>query len=295
MGVDDTDYYYEVMKTFMLGAICRVFHPGCKFDYTIILYGSQGFGKSEFVRRLALCPEWFNDNFNTLDGDKASEKLAGMWMLELAELKALKSSKDSESIKAFLTSRYDTYRAPYERRTQQRPRMCVFAGTTNNMNVFVDKTGNRRFWPIITHQGRQTKEIFGDTEAVERDFRLAWAEAMAIYHAAKDKPTLKLSAVMEAEALKMQEQFSEEDYRVGMIQAYLDELEEDKVCVPQIIENVFKMEVEKMTKANRREIQEILENEIEGWHRLPNKDKGRTSCGKYGKQLAFIRENPDFD
>lgn len=295
MGVDDTDYYYEVMKTFMLGAICRVFHPGCKFDYTIILYGGQGFGKSEFVRRLALCPEWFNDNFNTLDGDKASEKLAGMWMLELAELKALKSSKDSESIKAFLTSRYDTYRAPYERRTQQRPRMCVFAGTTNNMNVFVDKTGNRRFWPIITHQGRQTKEIFGDTEAVERDFRLAWAEAMAIYHAAKDKPTLKLSAAMEAEALKMQEQFSEEDYRVGMIQAYLDELEEDKVCVPQIIENVFKMEVEKMTKANRREIQEILENEIDGWHRLSNKDKGRTRCGKYGKQLAFIRDNQDFD
>ena len=295
MGVEDTDYHYEVMKTFMLGAICRVFHPGCKFDYTIILYGAQGFGKSEFVRRLALCPEWFNDNFNTFDGDKASEKLAGMWMLELAELKALKSSKDAESIKAFLTSRYDTYRAPYERRTQQRPRMCVFAGTTNNMNVFVDKTGNRRFWPIITRKGMQTKSLFGDPEKVELDFRLAWAEAMALYHAAKGKPLLRLSEEMEAEALKMQEQFSEEDYRIGMIQGYLDELESDKVCVPQIIENVFNTEVERMTKANRREIQEILDNEIEGWTRLKNKDKGRTRCGKYGKQLAFIRDALDFE
>ena len=265
-------------------------YPGCKFDYTIILYGAQGFGKSEFVRRLALCPEWFNDNFNTLDGDKASEKLAGMWMLELAELKALKSSKDAESIKAFLTSRYDTYRAPYQRRTEQRPRMCVFAGTTNNMNVFVDKTGNRRFWPIITRKGMEKKKLFGDPEDVERDFRLAWAEAMALYHAAKEKPLLRLSEKMEAEALKMQEQFSEEDYRIGMIQGYLDDLESDKVCVPQIIENVFNMEVERMTKANRREIQEILENEIEGWSRLKNKDKGRSSCGKYGKQLSFIRD-----
>jgi predicted P-loop ATPase len=173
--------------------------------------------------------------------------------------------------------------------------MCVFAGTTNNMNVFVDKTGNRRFWPIITRKGFEKKKLFGDTEAVERDFRLAWAEAMALYHAAKDKPLLRLSEAMEAEALKMQEQFSEEDYRVGMIQNYLDELEEDKVCVPQIIENVFNMEVEKMTKANRREIQEILENEIKGWHRLSNKDKGRTRCGKYGKQLAFIRNEQDFE
>lgn len=290
MGVEDTDYHFEVMKTFMLGAICRVFHPGCKFDYTIILYGAQGFGKSEFVRRLALSPEWFNDNFNTLDGDKASEKLAGMWILELAELKALKSSKDSESIKAFLTSRYDTYRAPYQRRTEQRPRMCVFAGTTNNMNVFVDKTGNRRFWPIITNKGKNTKELFGDPEEVSRDFRLAWAEAMSFYHQAKEKPALKLSKDMEAEALRMQEQFSEEDYRIGMIQAYLDDLQADKVCVPQIIENVFNMDVERMTKANRREIQEILDNEIDGWSRLKNKDKGRTRCGKYGKQLAFIRD-----
>lgn len=295
MGVEDTDYHFEVMKTFMLGAICRVFHPGCKFDYTIILYGAQGFGKSEFVRRLALSPEWFNDNFNTLDGDKASEKLAGMWILELAELKALKSSKDSESIKAFLTSRYDTYRAPYQRRTEQRPRMCVFAGTTNNMNVFVDKTGNRRFWPIITNKGQNTKELFGNPEQVAHDFRLAWAEAMALYKEAKEQPVLKLSKDMEAEALRMQEQFSEEDYRVGMIQNYLDEFNGDKVCVPQIIENVFNMDVERMTKANRREIQEILENEIEGWHRFNNKDKGRTRCGKYGKQLAFIRDIKDFD
>jgi hypothetical protein len=136
----------------------------------------------------------------------------------------------------------------------------------------------------------EKKKLFGNPEDVERDFRLAWAEAMALYHAAKEKPLLRLSEKMEAEALKMQEQFSEEDYRVGLIQEWLDNTQCNRVCVAQIIEVVLNQDIEKMTKANRREVQEILENEIKGWSRLNNKDKGRTRCGKYGNQIAFIRD-----
>ncbi|MBQ2421558.1 MAG: hypothetical protein II285_01100, partial [Flavobacteriales bacterium] len=55
----------------------------------------------------------------------------GMWIVELAELQATKRSKDVETIKAFITSRIDTYRVPYGRRTEQRPRMCVLCGTSN--------------------------------------------------------------------------------------------------------------------------------------------------------------------
>ena len=290
MGVENTTYNYEVFKCYMLGAISRAFHPGCKFDYTIILFGAQGFGKSEFIRKLALCPEWFNDNFNTFEGDKASEKLAGMWMVELAELKALKSSKDSESIKSFLTSRYDTYREPYARRTVQRPRMCVFAGTTNNMSVFVDKTGNRRFFPIITRKGKQTKDLFGDPAKVSEDFRLAWAEAMAIYNASNGQPLLTLTDEISEEAAKMQEQFLEEDYRIGVIQNWLDNTDATMVCVPQVIEYALNSDIERMPKQHRREVQEILENEIAGWHRVQNKNKGRSRFNKYGQQIAFIRD-----
>lgn len=291
LGANDTEYTYEVMKLYMLGAITRVFHPGCKFDYTLIIYGSQGAGKSEFFRHLALYPEWFNDNFNTFEGDKAAEKLSGMWMVELAELKALKSAKDSETIKAFLTSRYDTYRAPYSRRSEQRPRMCVFAGTTNNKNVFVDKTGNRRFLPVETYSSKKVKDILdADQDAVMDDFKSAWAEAMDMFYEADKSPILVLPKEMQRAAMDMQEEFSEEDYRVGVIQNWLDETDATRVCVPMLIEFALNMELHKVPKQQKREIQEIMDNEINGWSRMQTKDKGRTKFRNYGNQITFIRD-----
>lgn len=291
MGCEDTDYYAEVMTLYMLGAISRVFHPGCKFDYSIILYGAQGFGKSEFLRHLAICSEWFNDNFGTFEGDKAIEKLSGMWIIEMAELKALKSAKDAETFKAFLTSRVDTYRAPYSRRSEQRPRMCVFAGTTNTKNIFVDKTGNRRFLPINTRKGKQKKDLFGDQDKVMHDFRLAWAEAMEIFLEADKSPNLILSEASQKVAEVMQNEFSEDDYRVGMIQNWLDTTDVEKVCVPMIIESALGIQLDKLPKPQKREISEIMDNEIKGWERVKTKDKGRMRFGQYGSQVAYMRKN----
>ncbi|MDO4801242.1 MAG: VapE family protein [Prevotellaceae bacterium] len=291
MGCKDDEYNYEVMKVYMLGAISRAFYAGCKFDYTLILYGTQGFGKSEFLRHLAICSEWFNDNFGTFEGDKAIEKLAGMWIIELAELKALKTSKDAETFKAFLTSRVDTYRAPYSRRSEQRPRMCVFAGTTNNKNVFVDKTGNRRFLPIETRKGKQTKDLFSDNqEEVMLDFKKAWAEAMTIFKEKGEHPSLVLPNKIREIAEQMQNEFSEDDYRVGMIQSWLDSTNENKVCVPMIIEYALDLDISKVGKPQRKEIMEIMENEIKGWSRATGGDSGRLRFAKYGRQMAFIKD-----
>lgn len=49
LGAEDSDYTYQIMRLWMLGAVSRVYKPGSKFDYTIILQGSQGIGKSTFV------------------------------------------------------------------------------------------------------------------------------------------------------------------------------------------------------------------------------------------------------
>ena len=292
MGAEDNAYNSEVMELFMLGAISRAFHPGCKFDYSIILYGAQGFGKSEFLRHLAINSEWFNDNFSTFEGREAAEKLSGMWIVEMAELKALKSAKDSETFKAFLTSRVDTYRAPYARRAEQRPRMCVFAGTTNNMAIFTDKTGNRRFLPIITRKGKETKNLFGDQESVMTDFKRAWAEAMDKFIKADKQPALILSSANQKKAAEMQERFLEDDYRVGIIKNWLDKTDSGKVCVPQLIEYALQMDINRATKQQRREILDIMDNEIEGWSRAQTRDQGRMRFGKYGNQIAFVKDIP---
>ncbi len=54
LGADASDYTYEILKFFMLGAISRVFRPGMKFDYIICVVGDQGAGKSTFFRQLEL-------------------------------------------------------------------------------------------------------------------------------------------------------------------------------------------------------------------------------------------------
>ncbi|MDE6035237.1 MAG: virulence-associated E family protein, partial [Ruminococcus sp.] len=44
----------------------------------------------------------------------------------------------------------DFYRRPYGRNPEQRPRQCVFIGTTNNYDFLKDETGDRRYYPIDT-------------------------------------------------------------------------------------------------------------------------------------------------
>ena len=181
LGVEKTRYSIEGMKLFLLGAINRAYHPGCKFDYMPVLVGEQGVGKSTFFKRLAGKDEWYNDNFNTVDGDKAAEKLRGMWIVEMAELLAVKKAQQVESIKAFITSTVDTYRPPYGRRTEQRPRVCVFAGTTNSSHFLTDRTGNRRYLPLMVNKQAIKRSMFDRPDEVAEEFRQAWAEALYIF------------------------------------------------------------------------------------------------------------------
>ena len=47
------------MEHMLVGIVKRVFNPGCKFDELMILTGIQGVGKTSFIEKLALFPEWY--------------------------------------------------------------------------------------------------------------------------------------------------------------------------------------------------------------------------------------------
>lgn len=59
----------------MLGALKRVYEPGCKFEEMLCLVGAQGSGKSTFFRFLALKDEWFSVDLKKLNDDKVFTKL----------------------------------------------------------------------------------------------------------------------------------------------------------------------------------------------------------------------------
>lgn len=169
LGAEDSDYTYQVMRLWMLGAVSRVYKPGNKFDYTIILQGSQGIGKSTFLKLMALDDSWFNDSLDSLDSDKAVQSLTGSWIIELAELKSLaRTAGGVESVKRFLTATQDKYRIPYERRADTFYRQCVFAGTTNKDDFLQDETGNRRFLIIHTGVIKPSKSLFTPEVMVQK-------------------------------------------------------------------------------------------------------------------------------
>ena len=112
LGAAEDDYTCEAMKIFLLGAIKRVFQPGCKFETMLCLVGGQGAGKSTFFRLLAVKDEWFSDDLRRLDDDNVFRKLQGHWIIEMSEMIATANAKSIEEIKSFLSKQKETYKIP---------------------------------------------------------------------------------------------------------------------------------------------------------------------------------------
>jgi predicted P-loop ATPase len=170
-GVPDIPFAGAVGRCWMISAVARVFRPGCQADYTLMLEGPQGQLKSTALRTLA-GDEWFTDHLSDLQNKDSRLELRGKWIVELAELDSLKRNEKTR-IKNFLTGRFDSFRPPYGRLTENFPRECVFAATTNEETPFVDETGNRRFWPVTCGKI--------DIQALRRDRDQLWAEAYHLY------------------------------------------------------------------------------------------------------------------
>lgn len=281
LGAEKDEYTTEVMKLFMLGAINRAYHPGCKFDYMLVLVGAQGIGKSTFLQELSLQPNWFDDNFNTIEGNIAIERLRGKWILEMAELLAIRRTKDVEAIKAFVTTRADNYREPYARRTQQRPRRCVFAATTNDYNFLTDRTGNRRFLPVECRTEHVTDSLF--SKGVAEYFTLAWSEALHIFKG--ENPRLVLPKSLQDTAIQKQMTFLEEDPWVGMIQHYLDHTPKERICVMDLWREALDRDRDEPKRPETNRMHTIMKNEISGWHTV-----GKQRCDDYGIQRAYERD-----
>lgn len=287
LGADECEYTEAVTKLFMLGALSRAYHPGCKFDYMLVLVGDQGVGKSGFLRKLAINDMWFDDNLNTVEGKEAVEKLRGKWILELAELMALKKQKDVESVKAFITTQSDSYREPYARRTSDRKRFCVFAATTNDFSFLTDRTGNRRFLPIEVKKKSDNIPLFGShtVESEVRDYiNKAWAEALHIFNANNKRPELILSPSMQDEAIARQLNYLEEDAQTGIIQNWLDKTLMQQICVMDIWTKALE-EIGRPKRAESNRIHAIMRNEITGWRCI-----GRQRTEEYGNQICYVRE-----
>jgi predicted P-loop ATPase len=309
IGADDNELTRSMTRKHFTAAVARVFEPGCKYDYCLVLTGPEGAGKSTLFSKMG--GQWFNDSITTTEGKEGMEQLRRAWIIEMGELAGIKRS-EVENVKAFLSKKVDIYRAAYGRHTSDYPRQCVFCGTTNETLFLKGDTGNRRFW-VIRIEPHLRKHRKWQT-ALDRDRDQLWAEAVHYY---REGEKLYLDEDMEALARKRQQEFNDDadDPLFGMLQKFLDtklpgdwnlrDINDrrrwlrspdpidaegievrDRVCAAEFIcEMMGKDMTDKEYKYISRKICKLMEG-LEGWERLSTTKHAQKL---YGIQKGFRR------
>lgn len=275
---EDTPYTREVSRLIFAGGINRLYNPGCKFDDMPVLIGTkQGEGKSTLVRWLAIQDEYFAE-VNEFEGQRGIEAVEGAWICEVSELLAMTRTKEQEAVKSYLTRLNDRYRMPFDKRVTDHPRQCIFIGTTNKEQFLTDKTGNRRFYPIKISQNGY--DLFDHEQEIKAYILQCWAEAKALYDRGEMLPYANRALI--SEIRQVQEEATEDDYRVGLIWSYLEH--RDETCVLDLWKNALGNEFSKPTKKESQEIGIIMQG-MTDWKR----EEQTKRFAEYGMQRWWSR------
>lgn len=173
-GVHNTKYARAAGRKTLTAAVARVYQPGIKWDYMLILEGQQRIGKSTVVSILG--GEWYGDITLDPSSKDTIQAMLGKWILEISEMECTRKA-ETNALKAFVSRASDRIRMPYGRITQDYPRQSIFIGTVNPevSGYLKDTTGNTRYWPVKVNR----IDMVGLRKAREQLF----AEAVVKYRA----------------------------------------------------------------------------------------------------------------
>ena len=171
-GITDKWEQTAAIRCF-IGAVARIYNPGCKVDLMLILKGPQGYFKSTLLDILG------GPGYVDLSGDPTSKdgmmECQSGWLIEMAEVEKFTRTKEAFTTKSIITRRDDKYRKPYAIETLSNPRQFLFFGTTNEDELFLDATGNRRY--IVANVNHRI-----DREFVTANRDNFWTWISYLYH-----------------------------------------------------------------------------------------------------------------
>ena len=130
-----------------VGMIASIF--GRTSPLVLVLAGeTQNTGKTEFFRRL-LPPQLSNYYAESkLDGGKDDDILLTKKLIIMDDEFGGKSKLESKRFKELTSKATFSIRLPYGRTHRDLKRLAVLAGTTNDLGLISDPTGNRRILPV---------------------------------------------------------------------------------------------------------------------------------------------------
>jgi len=210
-GAKDTRFVRFAGAKWPIAAVARVKSPGVQADNVLVLVGPQGEGKSSVFRTLAIKSGWHLESKIDMKTREGAIALAGHWLVELSELASL-ADTDNETANSFLTLTHDKFMPRYGRTIVERPRQCVFCGTTDKDRFLKGDPGkHRRIWPV------EVGTI--DLAALARDCILLWGEAVARHR--RGEAWHLTDTAIKAEAQEQQEARREGDAREQLLAEWL--------------------------------------------------------------------------
>lgn len=177
LGVISTPITRLITKLFFVGAVAKAHNPKTKFDFVLDLVGGQGAGKTTFLQKIAPLG-YYTDQFSTFDNKDDYAVMRRALIINDDEMTATNAAS-FEVLKKFITLQEFEYRKPYGHQTERFDKNFVMARTTNELYYLKDKTGERRFLPLLVSKERQKYHPVTD---LKPDYiQQLWGEAMYLY------------------------------------------------------------------------------------------------------------------
>lgn len=252
MGAPEHEILSVFGAKFLIGAVARVYQPGCQMDNALVFEGAQGAGKTTAVSAL-FGREYMISSIADFKTKEASIALQGRWVAEIAELAALKKT-DITDVKKFITETMDQYRPVHGKNTVDRERRCVFIGTTNERQYLKDSTGNRRFWPVPCGH----VDVDGIAEIRDQ----LWGEAVARFRQGEEWWITDTAMLKQAEVAQADRSMT--DPWAEIIDAWLDDnIGIEFVTCARVLRDAIKMDTAHQNRADEMRVSEYFTQK--GW------------------------------
>ena len=272
LGVEKSEITTLITKLFFTGVVAKAYEPKTKFDYVLDLVGGQGAGKTTFLQKIAPLG-YYTDQFTSFDNKDDYAVMRRAVIINDDEMTAT-ANASFETLKKFITLQEFEYRKPYGHQAERFAKHFVMARTTNELYYLKDKTGERRFLPVLVNKNRQVKNPVEDLtpEIVQQ----LWGEAVNLYQ--NQKFSFKLNKDMQRELNVHRESFMYTDEIEDRIEELLDnELSGFNFITSKHIGELLDIDLNKENKIAKR-ISNIMINRF-GFHKGSKRVDGQLKRG----------------
>lgn len=282
LGAEDTELIQKIALLFFVAAVKKVYEPDFKFDYVLDLVGGQGIGKTSILQKVGGI--WYTDSITDFQNKDNFDLMIRSLIVNDDEMVASKKMGFAE-LKSFISKTHLRFRKAYARRAQEYAKKFVIARTTNEVAYLRDKTGERRFLPVMVGMQKQEHHPMNMSDDLVKQI---WGEAMVLYHGGY--PTV-FSKDEEAELEKYREQFMYVDEIESLLDEYLD------MPVPQDWDKMGSTQQYSYTQAyinntsTKATGQKTKQNKIATRDILSNVFSSDATRGKLSKKINYLMTN----